>query len=259
MPTIAQMSTPNYWQTALDLAERQRNYDNQYNGSTTHSYAGTSGGEGGGGASSLVYGDVKQPDWNGPDAYGLNLAHNGMEFGPGSEDQLAAMLSRIRQFDPDAKIGSTTHTAGGDDARETAYQTINFDESKLPKQLRPDLVQAGQYGSDKLFNTDNSHLELDPHYGVMTSKQNLKPDEPGWLDKYGPLLVGAFGMGAPLLFGAAGLGMGAAGSAAIGGAQGGLAAAEGGMGGLEGGSQLALNATKGGINAGAEHRRRERL
>jgi hypothetical protein len=72
-----------------------------------------------------------------------------------------------------------------------------------------------------------------PVYGKVTDNRNIATPA-SLLDTLGPLAVSAFGMFAPALFGAAGLGMGAGASAAIGGAQGGLAAAPGGVAGLSG-------------------------
>jgi hypothetical protein len=201
------------WDLAQSQAENNRNFSKQYStyGADQGNWqgdgsGGSAGGEGGGG-----YGG-HEVNWSGeanfapnkaPKAYGLSELGLDSSWGDNPDDHNAAQmyLSRVRQYDPNAKIEEYQQSKGGDSGDSEKRYRINYDESKLPKKPKGDLVSAGGYGSDRLFNTNDSALYNDPDYGVMTSKKNFKPEESGWLDKvgmYAPIALAALtgGMGA---------------------------------------------------------------
>ena len=233
--TIGQLSGQSAWQRALADAENARNFANAYTdyaSGNPGAVSGTSGSEGGSNTVGTVdFSGMQAPTWNGPAAYNLLGLTNGQTYDEQSQAQ--AMLARVKQFDPNATItqGSSLNSDSGS---SNTNWVLNFDQSKIPKPQYQGAVSAGQYGHDQLYNTND--VAYDPNYGAVTDPRNIKEPSASWVDKFGPALVGLIGMGAPMLFGAAGLGMGTAGAAqaAIGGANGGLAASAGGVGGLSG-------------------------
>lgn len=223
------------WQQALNDAENARNFANAYSGyasgaPVTHD-GGTAGGEGGSNDYGTVdFSQMKAPDITGPAAYNLLGLTNGQTYD--TQADAAATLARVRQFDPNATITQGSYL-NSDSGTSNPNWVLNFDQSKLPKPQHQGAVSVGGYGRDDLYNQDA--IAYDPNYGAVTDPRNVHYHDSSWID-YGPMVIGALGMGAPLLFGAAGLGMGTAGAAqaAIGAANGGLAATEGGMAGLSG-------------------------
>src|SRR6478752_2169762 len=186
--------TSGFYQQSLDLAENSRNFNNSYQGSMSPAVAtGTSGGEGGNGGLRTYDFSQNTPgmhDWTGPDAYGLQGMKNGQEYGDGNQDQIAADLARIRQFDPNATVTAHHRETGGEGGGvDQIYYTMDFDESKLPKAQYANASGVGNYGNQhNVYSEDDKNFRFDPHYGVMTDPRNLKPDAPDWFDKYGSML-----------------------------------------------------------------------
>lgn len=178
--------------------------------------------------------------------YFNNRSMGGVDASEMNSQRAQDMLAALRKYDPSAMFAETSIGESG----QKGY-TLNFDATKLPGVNGSGQLGQGQTGVGTgatfmpRFSTVQDQMQLarpgavtdSPVYGKITSNKNIMQPH-SMLDTLGPLLVSAFGMGAPALFGSMGLGMGAGASAAIGGAQGGLAASQGGMGGLGAGSSL---------------------
>lgn len=132
-----------------------------------------------------------------------------------TSDQKA--LDQVLAYDPDARF--VTEGAGGEGGGEQTY--IAYDESKLPA-FKGDLNRVIGVQNQKL--RAKSKVVQDDVYGAWTSPENIVKDkDPAWV-KFAPLAVT---LAAPYLGGlamAGGIGLGAAGTAAVTGGAAGLAA-----------------------------------
>jgi len=155
------------------------------------------------------------------------------------------MLTALRKYDPNAQF--VAQQMGGEGGSGASGYTLNFDPRLLPGADGSGQLGQGAAGVGTgntfmpRFSTVQEHMQLanpnavanSPVYGKVTDNTNIEQPA-SLLDTLGPLAVSAFGMLAPMAFGAAGLGMGANAASAIGAANGGLAAAPGGVAGLTG-------------------------
>lgn len=197
--------------------------------------------------------------------WGYYAGQNYFDQDPMSGAPGRQFMDALRKYDPNAQFTQTTMGESG-----SPVWTLQYDASKMPNghkigngqidmnggDYSPQYYSIGDaggfdpknapYGGNFRADLYNSNaINNDPVWGKTTDPRNVKPDSPSWVDKFGPMLVGGFGMMAPMAFGAAGLGM-ADSAAAIGGANGGLAATEGGMAGLNSTApSWVLNAAKG--------------
>ena len=190
--------------------------------------------------------------------------YNNRSWGGVSADEMnsergQAFLNNLHKYDPNAKFSEVY----GGEGNLMGYG-LQFDASKLPGPGKEGPLgygnksyEDGSYATggsfmpkfstvqDKMDLANPNAVAQTDHYGRVTDNRNIM-QKAGLLDYLGPLLVGGFGMAAPAMFGAMGLGMGSGASAAIGAANGGLAAAPGGMAGLNGTApSWMLNAAKG--------------
>lgn len=160
-------------------------------------------------------------------------------------DRGKAMLAALQKYDPNAAFVASD--AGGEGGSGQVGYTLNFDPRLLPGASGSGQLGKGAAGVGTgntfmpQFSTVQEHMQLanpaavgnSPVYGKITDNRNIEQPA-SLLDTLGPMAVAAFGMFAPMAFGAAGLGMGSGAAGAIGGANGGLAATEGGVAGLSG-------------------------
>lgn len=151
-----------------------------------------------------------------------------------------AMLASLQGYDKNAQFAPSY----GSDGQLLGY-TLNFDPRLLPGASGSGQLGQGAAGVGTgntfmpRFSTVQEHMQLanpnavanSPVYGKITDNRNIMQPS-SLLDTLGPLAVSAFGMLAPMAFGAAGLGMGSGAQAAIGAQAGGLAASPGGVAGL---------------------------
>lgn len=183
------------WQNALNLAEDQRNYVNQFRNyaedqNNWDMLPGTSGQEGGGYGPShnINWNNMTNPNWNGPKAYNLDGITSGSTYDYGDESQLQANLARIRQFDPNAKV-ETYDEMDNEGTNHQKYK-LTFDQSKLP-QAPKGLEHVGNYGRNDLYNNSDRALYVDQNYGIMSDPRNVKEPDDGWM-KFAPMAVMAF-------------------------------------------------------------------
>jgi len=128
-----------------------------------------------------------------------------------SNADLGTQLEFIKQYDPNAKIVTkqTQRTSGGGENLSNLYDDygnplmdttydLEYDASKLPKPKGgSNFVNMGEYQSDR--EIDKKYSYLDPIFGPMTYKGNIKQDfNP--VDTFGPMAVGALAsFGFPML------------------------------------------------------------
>ena len=123
---------------------------------------------------------------------------------------LASQLNFYKQYDPSAKIVKTSEARrtgeGNADYAQDEHGNVLYDDkyelvydkSKVPKPKGgDDYVNMGEYESDREINKKYSYL--DPVYGPMTHKRNIKEDFSP-VDTFGPIAVGALaGFGFPMM------------------------------------------------------------
>jgi hypothetical protein len=194
---------------ARQNAEEGRNYNAAFQGTGQYGTPGTSGGEGGAGYSYDPNAPLPAVGWDGPAAY--NMSPAGTAFLPGTEAEMYAALARAKQFDPNASLMPQMGTTGEGGSIDQQQFVLNYDQSKVPQPVHPNLAPVGNYGSNESVWNENM-LYNDPNYGVMTDPRNLRGSGGwDWLGTVGPLAVSAFGFGIPAL--AAGMSAGALGGA----------------------------------------------
>lgn len=156
--------------------------------------------------------------------------YNNRSFGGVGADEVNSqrgqdMLTALRAYDPNATF-TPVQLGGEGGSGATTYQ-LQYDPSLLPGSGNPqwDIGGAlgganpvsagyGSYAGGSSFvprwGSANDPSQLinpaavyqSPTYGTITDLRNFKPQGASWLDIVGPLAVGAFGFGAPLLAGA---------------------------------------------------------
>jgi hypothetical protein len=195
---------------ARQLAEQGRNYNAAFEGAGQYGAPGTSGGEGGAGYAYDPNAPLPAVGWSGPAAY--NVVPVGTQFTPGNEAAMYAALASAKQFDPNATLTPQMGTTGEGGSIDQQQYVLNYDPSKVPQPVHPNLAPVGRYGSNESV-WDENMLYNDPNYGPMTYPQNMRGSGGwDWLGTVGPLAVSAFGFGIPAL--AAGMSAGALGGAA---------------------------------------------
>lgn len=141
---------------------------------------------------------------------------------------LQAALATAQKYDPNARIDYYDPTSGSEGGGSSPMARIVMDQSKLPP--APDFSKYG--GAQLLSNVrtannqspdagqgvhlfDQSAVYMDPNWGPLTFRQNVKPEQDKFTDvgTWGPLAVAALTGGAGLLGGfATSGGLGAAGA-----------------------------------------------
>ena len=189
------------WQNALNVAENERNQQNAYNGWAAEQGNWKYDDKGN---RYVDYNNLVTPEFKGPKAFGLNGATSGGDWGnsEGNDGLMQEQLSRVRQFDPNAKLELFDREEGGGEGggQMKKHYRINFDESKLPKpafDAKPGTwAVAGPQGQHVM---NENAMRVDPNYGIYTPTKNVKQDK-SWLDTVGPM--------APILLAALTGGMG---------------------------------------------------
>jgi hypothetical protein len=128
---------------------------------------------------------------------------------PGKE-----FLAGLQKYDPDAKF---VETLVGGESPQTRWTLQSNMQKELQKyvDMNPGNYAAAQYSPNdmagvweqqkanpmyggnfrgELFNPNAVGVDKNlPFLGRVTSRRNVVPDKPGWLEYVGPLAVGAFG------------------------------------------------------------------
>lgn len=133
-------------------------------------------------------------------------------------------LEQVRAYDPDARF---VDEANGGEGGSGSTRYLMYDESKLPA-FKGDLnqaVNAGKHNTNTDLIKDKSKVIVDDVYGEWTSHDNMRKEKDPLWTVLAPIAVGALApMAGAAFLASTGIGLGAAGTAAVTGGAAGLAA-----------------------------------